>query len=183
MQRPYRCGAPIQRRFTLRLVRSTLACPLVAHSRRVTDAECFCISRSNCNDFCLTSGRYKSRRIQPCRAMTLGYLDVGYHYSRNTKLQIDVFNRFNRAASDIDYFYTSRLQGEPTDGVDDIHFHPVESRAVRLRFDASFLTFFSSIRCSQSPIVTHLCDSIARSQPISSHEVFSISYVRVKSFF
>jgi hypothetical protein len=34
--------------------------------------------------------------------------------------------------SDIDYFYTSRLPGEPAGGVDDIHTHPAEPREFRL---------------------------------------------------
>jgi hypothetical protein len=57
-----------------------------------------------------------------------------------------VFNLFNAQASQIDYFYTSRLAGEPLAGeplageplageplagVADRHFHPVEPFAVR----------------------------------------------------
>jgi hypothetical protein len=37
------------------------------------------------------------------------------------KVAVDVFNLFDAADSDIDYFYTSRLPGEPADGIDDIH--------------------------------------------------------------
>ena len=51
---------------------------------------------------------------------------------------IDVFNIFNSRAHDIDYFYASRLPGEPIEGVADRHFHPVESRAVRLTVNAAF---------------------------------------------
>ena len=72
------------------------------------------------------------------KSTTLAYLDVGYRLSHNTKLQLDVFNLFNRAASDLDYFYASRLQGEPVDGVGDVHFHPVEPRTVRLRLTQMF---------------------------------------------
>ena len=38
----------------------------------------------------------------------------------------------NRKASAIDCFYTSRLPGEAAAGVADVHFHPVESRSLRL---------------------------------------------------
>ena len=41
-------------------------------------------------------------------------------------------------ASDIDYFYTSRLPGEPAEGVDDIHFHPVLPRTARLNLIVGF---------------------------------------------
>jgi hypothetical protein len=42
-----------------------------------------------------------------------------------------VLNVLGSTASDIQYFYTSRLQGEPVSGVNDVHFHPVEPRQVR----------------------------------------------------
>jgi hypothetical protein len=51
---------------------------------------------------------------------------------------LDVFNLFDRNASDIDYYYSSRLKGEPVGGVDDVHFHPVEPRSVRLTLTAAF---------------------------------------------
>jgi len=40
--------------------------------------------------------------------------------------------------SDVDYFYASRLPGEPAEGVDDIHFHPAESRSARLTAEWRF---------------------------------------------
>ena len=59
-------------------------------------------------------------------------LDAGVRLSRRLTLRADVLNAFNSRSSDIDYFYTSRVTGEPRDGVDDIHFHPVEPRTMRL---------------------------------------------------
>jgi hypothetical protein len=50
----------------------------------------------------------------------------------------EVFNLLNSSVSDIDYFYTSRLPGEPLDGVDDIHFHPSIPRTVRIKLDVTF---------------------------------------------
>ena len=56
---------------------------------------------------------------------------IGYTFTKRTRVYADVFNLFNRAADDIDYYYRSRLPGEPAGGVNDVHFHPVEPRAVR----------------------------------------------------
>ena len=53
-------------------------------------------------------------------------------------MALEVFNLSDRQASDIDYFYASRLKGEPIGGVDDIHFHPVEPRSFRLTLAATF---------------------------------------------
>jgi len=59
-------------------------------------------------------------------------IEVGWQVSRRWHLRADVLNATNSRSSDIDYFYTSRVYGEATDGVDDIHFHPVEPRTLRL---------------------------------------------------
>jgi hypothetical protein len=48
------------------------------------------------------------------------------------RVQLDVLNLFNSTDHQIDYYYASRLPGEPLDGVNDVHFHPVEPVAVRL---------------------------------------------------
>ena len=47
-------------------------------------------------------------------------------------MKLELLNVFDSHGDDIRYFYTSRLQGEPAEGVDDYHFHPVEPRAVRV---------------------------------------------------
>lgn len=57
---------------------------------------------------------------------------VGYQVSPKLKLNLDVFNVFDRKVSDIDYFYASRLAGEAAEGVEDIHTHPAEPRMARL---------------------------------------------------
>jgi outer membrane receptor protein involved in Fe transport len=75
---------------------------------------------------------------QRSKSTTLAYLRAGYRINNNLSVALDVFNLFDRKASDIDYFYTSRLKGEPAAGVDDIHFHPVEPRSVRLTLVAGF---------------------------------------------
>jgi len=72
------------------------------------------------------------------RGTTLAYLRVGYKLTPDLKLAVDVFNLFDRKASDIDYFYASRLPGEAPAGVGDIHFHPVEPRSLRVTLTANF---------------------------------------------
>jgi hypothetical protein len=57
-------------------------------------------------------------------------LDEADGLSDRTRLVLEVFNLFNAKASDIDYFYRSRLAGEPAEGVDDIHTHPVLPRSM-----------------------------------------------------
>ena len=75
---------------------------------------------------------------QRSKATTLAYLRAGYKVNKNVKVTVDVFNLFNRKGSDIDYYYASRLKGEPAEGVNDIHFHPVEPRSVRVSLIANF---------------------------------------------
>ncbi|MES2901335.1 MAG: TonB-dependent receptor [Pseudomonadota bacterium] len=62
---------------------------------------------------------------------------IGYKISKRMKLEVEGFNLAQRRDSAIDYYYTSRLQGE-TEGSDDIHFHPIESRSFRLTLSATF---------------------------------------------
>lgn len=58
--------------------------------------------------------------------------EVGYRFSPRLRLKADVLNVFNSRSSDIDYFYRSRLPGEPAEGVDGVHFHPVEPTTLRV---------------------------------------------------
>jgi hypothetical protein len=64
-------------------------------------------------------------------ATTLVNTDLGYQLASGLRLQLSLLNLFDSRASDIQYYYTSRLQGEPAEGVDDVHFHPVEPRQIR----------------------------------------------------
>jgi outer membrane receptor protein involved in Fe transport len=65
-------------------------------------------------------------------------LRAGYRVTRGLRVTLDVFNLFNQQSSDVDYSYTSRLPGEPLDGVADIHFHPVDKRSFRASVAYSF---------------------------------------------
>jgi len=63
---------------------------------------------------------------------------VAYRISRRYSLAVEAFNLTNVKTSDIDYYYASRLPGEPTEGVNDVHTHPLEPFTLRASFTASF---------------------------------------------
>jgi hypothetical protein len=63
---------------------------------------------------------------------------AGYKFDNGLRLQLDVLNLFNAQTNQIEYFYVSRLPGEPLDGVADRHVHPVEPLAVRLTLAGRF---------------------------------------------
>jgi hypothetical protein len=64
--------------------------------------------------------------------------EVGYRLSSRARVVLEAFNMFDAEVSDIDYFYTSRLPGEPAEGVDDIHLHPALPRSARVGLQFSF---------------------------------------------
>ena len=63
---------------------------------------------------------------------------IGYKFSKDVRVEMEGFNLTNRSASAIDYHYASRLPGEAAAGVNDIHFHPIESRSLRVSLSANF---------------------------------------------
>jgi hypothetical protein len=50
------------------------------------------------------------------------------------EVALEALNLLDADDNDIEYFYTSRLSGEPAIGVDDYHVHAVEPRQLRLSF-------------------------------------------------
>jgi hypothetical protein len=72
------------------------------------------------------------------KSTTLWNGEVGYRLSSKARVVVELFNIFDADASDIDYFYTSRLRGEPADGVNDIHTHAALPRSARLGIQWSF---------------------------------------------
>lgn len=54
------------------------------------------------------------------------------------RVNITVINLLDSKDSDIEYFFRSRLPGEPAAGVEDVHSHPVAPRQVRATFVARF---------------------------------------------
>lgn len=63
---------------------------------------------------------------------------AGYKFDNGLRVQLDVLNLFNAQTNQIEYYYLSRLPGEPIDGVADRHVHPAEPLAVRLTVAARF---------------------------------------------
>lgn len=100
------------------------------------------------NDIGPWSGAFQMRYFGPrpliednsvrSSSTAMAYLRAGYRFDRRWQLTADVFNLFDHKASDVDYYYASRLPGEPAEGVNDIHFHPGEPRTVRLTLRATF---------------------------------------------
>jgi hypothetical protein len=71
-------------------------------------------------------------------ASTIVDARVGYKFSNNWRIFLDCFNVFNAQVSDIEYFYVSRLPGEPPAGIADISTHPADPREFRLTLSANF---------------------------------------------
>jgi len=68
---------------------------------------------------------------------TIVNLRVGREWSRYG-LHLDVLNLLDSDDHDVDYFYASRLSGEPAEGVQDIHFHVFPPRSLRLSLQYRF---------------------------------------------
>ena len=62
---------------------------------------------------------------------------LGYKINSKMRVELEGYNLLNRRDSAIAYYYASRLPGEAA-AVDDIHFHPIESRSFRVNFTANF---------------------------------------------
>jgi outer membrane receptor protein involved in Fe transport len=75
---------------------------------------------------------------QQSDSTTLVNAQIGYEFNETWSTSLQVLNVFDTEDSDIDYFYNSRLRGEPDAGVDDTHFHPAEPRQLRLSVTAKF---------------------------------------------
>ncbi len=68
------------------------------------------------------------------KASSLLNFRLGHRFPNGLSLAAELFNLLNNQVSDIDYYYASQLRGEP-EPVNDIHFHPAESRSVRLELE------------------------------------------------
>jgi hypothetical protein len=69
---------------------------------------------------------------------TLLNADLAFHLRPGWAIQASVFNLLDAEVADIDYYYASRLPGEPIEGVDDVHTHPSAPRTFRIGLVASF---------------------------------------------
>ena len=61
-----------------------------------------------------------------------------WRLSGKARLVLEMFNIFDADVSDIDYFYASRLPGEPVAGIEDMHPHPALPRSARLGLQVGF---------------------------------------------
>ena len=71
------------------------------------------------------------------KGSTIVNLRVGREWTK-VGLFLDVLNLLDSSDHDIDYFYASRLPGEPEGGIDDIHFHVFPPRSLRLSLRYTF---------------------------------------------
>jgi outer membrane receptor protein involved in Fe transport len=62
---------------------------------------------------------------------------VGYRLGR-VELAADLINALNAKDNEIEYFYASRLAGEPAGGIEDRHIRPIEPRQLRVSATVSF---------------------------------------------
>ncbi len=69
-----------------------------------------------------------SVRSQPTTLVNLGT----YYTMGRIRIGAEVLNLFDARDADISYYYASRLPGEPAEGVEDRHIHPVEPRQMRV---------------------------------------------------
>jgi hypothetical protein len=64
-------------------------------------------------------------------AHSLLNLNLGYRLG-SVRLELSLLNLLDEEHSDIQYWFESRLAGEPAGGVEDVHFHPAEPRQLRV---------------------------------------------------
>ena len=75
--------------------------------------------------------------IQSSRS-TLVNAEGGYRLSSQLRLAVNVLNLSNARTSDIEYYYPSRLPGDPAGGISDIHLHPLQPRTARISLRVDF---------------------------------------------
>jgi outer membrane receptor protein involved in Fe transport len=72
------------------------------------------------------------------KATSLVNAQIGYKFTKTVRVAVDIFNLFDAKDSDIDYYYASRLPGEPLEGIKDIHFHATLPRTARINVTLGF---------------------------------------------
>lgn len=92
-------------------------------------------------------GSLRSRYFSPRPLIEDGSIDsrqswqiearIGYR-KNDWEIALDCLNLLGRDDNDIEYYYASRLRGEPADGVDDVHLHPAEPRTFRVSLTKHF---------------------------------------------
>ncbi|MFO7893569.1 MAG: TonB-dependent receptor plug domain-containing protein [Longimicrobiales bacterium] len=78
-------------------------------------------------------GAYPLTEDNAIRASATSLLNLNLGWTLGElRLGASLMNLLDAADADIAYFYRSRLPDEPTDGIEDLHFHPVEPRQLRV---------------------------------------------------
>jgi outer membrane receptor protein involved in Fe transport len=72
------------------------------------------------------------------KSSTLVNVELGREILPGARLGLEIFNVFNARVSDVDYYYVSRLPGEPAAGVADVHTHPAGRRTARVFVSSTF---------------------------------------------
>ena len=72
------------------------------------------------------------------KSTTIWNGEMGINLGPRVQVSFEGFNLLNSEVADIDYFYTSRLPGEPREGVEDLHTHPSIPRTGRVTLHVSF---------------------------------------------
>jgi outer membrane receptor protein involved in Fe transport len=72
------------------------------------------------------------------KATTLLNFEGGYQFAKALRVNAQIYNLLDAEVSDIDYYFASRLQGEPLGGVEDIHVHPAVPRTLRVSMVIGF---------------------------------------------
>ncbi|UAJ12754.1 TonB-dependent receptor [Glacieibacterium megasporae] len=71
------------------------------------------------------------------RPLTVVNARVGYDFGR-VELAVDLINALDAHDYEIEYYYASRLAGEPIEGINDRHLKPIEPRQLRLSATVHF---------------------------------------------
>ena len=72
------------------------------------------------------------------KATSLLNFEGGYQFAKSLRLNAQIYNLLDAEVSDIDYYFASRLPGEPLGGVEDIHVHPAVPRTLRVSMVLGF---------------------------------------------
>jgi hypothetical protein len=72
------------------------------------------------------------------KATSLLNFEGGYQFAKALRLNAQIYNLLDAEVSDIDYYFASRLPGEPVGGIEDIHVHPAVPRTLRVSMVVGF---------------------------------------------
>ena len=71
-------------------------------------------------------------------ASTLFNGQIAYDVNRSARVTLDILNIFDVIVNDMEYYYPTRLRGEPVAGINDYEIHPSEPLSVRLSLTTKF---------------------------------------------